>query len=98
MNKTVIKAIENRNLLKFTYHEHYRLVEPHRYGRFKNGNENLLAYQTEGTGENPEIPGWKMFKVAEIENLNVLDMKFTSKRPGYEFGKTDMELIYAEVF
>ncbi|MDT0641818.1 hypothetical protein RM553_03135 [Zunongwangia sp. F363] len=97
MNKAIVNAIENGNLLEFTYHEHYRLVEPHRYGMFKSGNQILLAYQIKGTGEKSEIPGWKMFRVAEIKNLKISNSGFTGTRPGYETGKTDMELIYAEL-
>jgi predicted DNA-binding transcriptional regulator YafY len=44
MLEIVKKAIENRNLLEFTY-KNQRIVEPYTYGINSKSNELLSAYQ-----------------------------------------------------
>ena len=48
MEQTIIDAIDTKKMLKFDYHDHQRIVEPHVYG-IKDGKKSLQAYQTGGT-------------------------------------------------
>lgn len=43
MLEIVKQAIENRNLLEFTYQKQLRIVEPYTYGANSKGNELLSA-------------------------------------------------------
>lgn len=43
MNATICKAIRERRIIRFSYGDGYRLVEPHCHGVSKGGNELLRA-------------------------------------------------------
>lgn len=59
MNRAIVDAIQNSNILRFTYHGGTRIVEPFCYGTNKRGNEVLRAFQIEGVSESEESFGWK---------------------------------------
>ena len=68
--KTLInEAIKNRKLLEFNYQGYYRVVEPHTFGIYNNGNELLIAYQIDGESKSRKPPFWRNFMVDEIEDL-----------------------------
>jgi predicted DNA-binding transcriptional regulator YafY len=90
-------AIQNRNLLSFTYDGFAREVEPHCLGIDKNGHSALRAYQVAGGSESGKYVGWKMFHVNEMHSLNVLSKTFQQPRNGYKRGDKDMMRIQAEV-
>lgn len=70
-------AIEHRRLVRLTYHDVARLVEPHDYGVI-NGQAGLLAYQRQGRpGARPE---WRHFHLHDITNFTVLDEEFAGSR------------------
>ena len=97
MVSEICKAIENQNLIEFTYDGCYRLVEPHTLGEGKTGKENLSAYQTEGTSLHGNVPDWKLFTLSKIIEMNVLDESFNGPRPGYVRGDSRMVEIYCEI-
>lgn len=97
MNQVIINAVENYNLLEFSYKGHHRIVEPHTYGVNHKGNETLVAYQIDGTSDEGDVPDWKQFTIEKISNLHVLDETFTSTRKGYKKGDSRMDEIYAEL-
>lgn len=97
MNTTVIAAINNHNLLSFFYRGYPRTVEPHTYGLTKNGDERLRAYQTSGQSESGKVPDWKIFKIEEMENVELLSGKFGEPEQGYTKGDPLMKTIYAEL-
>ena len=47
MNQTIINAINNMEILSFTYKGNPRVVEPHAYGMGSDGDDLLRAYQAE---------------------------------------------------
>lgn len=94
MNEDVCEAIETQRVLAFEYgHEETdegpdaggcRVVEPHVYGETADGEELLRGYQTGGYSASEEPVGWKLFDVAEIEELVVTAESFDGPRPEYE--------------
>jgi len=98
MNSLIINAIENRNLLRFYYKDHLRVVEPHAYGKTSKGNEILRAYQVDGTSDSGSVPDWRLFSINKIERLTVLfDDTFLKPRIGYKSGDSAMDIIYCEL-
>ena len=70
-------AVHTRQLVEFYYHGGVRLVEPHCVGVFlpsaRVDNEALVCYQTDGYVELGEYLGWKLFRLAEIAEVKVLE-------------------------
>ncbi len=73
--KTIItKAIKNRNILEFNYQGLYRVVEPHTFGVYRNGNELLVAYQIDGESKSRKSPFWSNFKLKRLKIYRFLKM------------------------
>lgn len=97
MKDKIIYAIKNRHLLEFTYKSHFRIVEPHTFGIFSNGNEILVSYQIGGTSETGDIPDWRPFTFSKIENLKVLNENFMVARSGYKRADPRFREIYCDL-
>lgn len=97
MEAKIINAIKNRNLLEFTYKGHLRVVEPHTFGVFSNGNEILVSYQIDGTSDSGGVPDWRPFTFSKIKNLKVLNENFTGARSGYKKGDSRFREIYCDL-
>ena len=97
MNEIIIEAIENRKLLEFYYKNHYRIVEPHTFGISSKGNENLSAFQIDGTSERNNVPDWGLFSIDKIVALKILNESFWGTRPKYTKGDSRMIEIYKEL-
>ena len=96
--KTLInEAIKNRKLLEFNYQGYYRVVEPHTFGIYNNGNELLIAYQIDGESKSRKPPFWSNFMVDEIEDLLISEASFLEPRDGYKKGDKRFKLIFAEL-
>ena len=83
-------AITNKRLVKLSYNESLRVVEPHDYGVQK-GRDRLLAYQLQ------TAPGWRLFDVAKIEELAVLDTVFKGSRGASHQQHHSWDTVYARV-
>ncbi len=94
---SIALAIQNHNLLLFSYDGFVREVEPHCLGIDKKGHPALRAYQVAGGSESGKFVGWKMFHVNEIRNFHVLSKTFQHPRQGYKRGDKDMQQIQAEI-
>lgn len=97
MDEIIIEAIENKNLLEFYYKDHNRIVEPHTFGVSSKGNDNLAAFQIDGTSERNNVPDWGLFTVDKMVDLKILDENFEGTRPKYTRGDSRMTEIYAEL-
>ncbi len=71
-------AIRDRRLIQFAYQDALRIVEPHDYG-VSHGRVRLLAFQLRGQSKGP-LPDWRMFDVARMAQLVVLDETFRGSR------------------
>ena len=97
MNDIIIEAIENRKLLEFIYKDHHRVVEPYTFGVSSKGNDNLSAFQIDGTSENIVVPDWGLFTIDKIVDLKILNQTFEGTRPKYTKGDSRMIEIYKEL-
>ncbi len=90
-------AIQNKQLLSFSYDGFSRTVEPHTYGLDKKGHPALRAYQIRGGSESGEYIGWKIFHVNEIRSLSLLQENFAHSRSGYKRNDPFFNSIYAQL-
>lgn len=97
MNQIICDAIRNRCVLKFTYHGHPRVAEPHAHGVNRRGNEVLCCYQTGGTSHSGRVLGWKLMEVDQIKPLIVTEKHFVGERSGYKKGDKRMSTIFCEL-
>lgn len=97
MDQRICDAIENHQLLSFAYRGYQRVVEPHAYGTNRRGKEVLRGYQAEGGSVSGDAYGWKLFYVAEIDNLNVLDKRFGQARDEYEPVDREIHTVYCQL-
>ncbi len=94
---TISSAIQNLQLLSFTYDGFSRVVEPHTYGIDTKGHPALRAYQVRGGSESGEHVGWKLFHVNEMRGLTVLSEHFAGARPKYKRGDSAFSTIHAQL-
>jgi hypothetical protein len=94
---TIAAAINNQNLLTFSYDGYRRTVEPHTYGVDRKGHIALRAYQVGGGSESGEYVGWKIFHVHEMLGVSVLQQTFVGPRPEYKRGDRAFTSIQAQL-
>jgi len=82
MDKTICNAIKSKFRLKISYKDKIRIIEPHAFGKDKNGILKLRAYQIEGYSESKEPESWKLFFVDNILKISELNENF-EVRTGY---------------
>jgi hypothetical protein len=84
VNDAICGAIRGRRLIRFAYGGGDRLVEPHCHGTSADGQEMLLAYQTEGYSTSGAPEGWKMFAVAKMGPVADAGERFDAARPRFD--------------
>ncbi|CAN7686592.1 WYL domain-containing protein [Phyllobacterium sp. LjRoot231] len=76
---SICEAIRQRKLIRFTYDDHVRTVEPHLAGYDSNRDLTLSAWQLSGgNGE-----GWRAFHISKITALTITGHSFEGTRQGY---------------
>jgi hypothetical protein len=90
-------AIQNKQLLSFSYDGYSRTVEPHTYGVDTKGHRALRAYQVAGGSDSGQFTGWKIFHANEMRNLTVLPAQFSGPRQGYKRGDKAFAAIHAQL-
>lgn len=96
MNSILLQAIQQAKVLELRYHGYSRIVEPHAYGRDKDGDEILRCYQTSGGSESGERVGWKLLKVRDAFSFHLTDATF-SARAEYKRNDKAMNHVIAQV-
>lgn len=96
MNATIFQAIQQVRALELRYHGWSRIVEPHAYGRDKDGDEILRCYQTSGGSDSGERVGWKLLKVREVFSIHSTDTAF-SARQEYKRNDKAMNHVFAQL-
>ena len=89
------QAIYERRLLQLVFNGHPRVVEPHDYGIIK-GDAKLLAYQVGGVSSSGPLPDWRFFRISKMEDLEILDARFTGPRDD-EGGHHDWDELFMRV-
>lgn len=92
MNEVIIRSIQQKQRLRFTYNGKDRLVEPQCYGMGTKGTELLRAHQLVG-GSQPE----PLFDVARMENLVATGETFARPGPNYKRDDSAMATIFAQL-
>jgi hypothetical protein len=97
LNTSIIRsAIENKELIEFTYHGYTRISEPHVYG-IKNGKRQILVYQIGGLTSSGKLPDWRRINLDEISGLKVIKgQKFIGYRETHARDH-DWDIIIASV-
>lgn len=90
------QALAERRLVKFSYHGHTRVVEPHALGHVTEGRRALLGWQVSGGSTSEPPPGWRTFVLADIRSLRALRKNYAA-RPDYRPETTTLRFIEAEV-
>ena len=89
-------ALKTRRRLKFKYHGHVRVVEPHAIGRLSGDRRALLAWQVSGGSASEPPPGWRTFVLAEVTRCKLTAKTFTP-RADYDAATSNLKKIDAEV-
>jgi hypothetical protein len=96
MKSELLEAIDTHKVVELRYHGYARTVEPHAYGRDKNGDEVLRCFQVSGGSESGERTGWKLLKVAEVYSIHVEKAMFHT-RDSYRKNDKAMEYIFRQL-
>ena len=92
MNEALVRAIEQRQRLRFSYHGRTRLVEPQCYGIGTRGTELIRVHQLHGGREREPL-----FDVSKIADLELLNERFVRPGPNYKRGDSAMKTIFAQL-
>lgn len=96
-HELLVRSIREKQVLRFVYNGHARVVEPHAYGVAATGEVVLHAFQVEGESASRPPPGWRTFNVALIEALAATEGRFSDSRPGYVPGEPALATVWAAV-
>ncbi|BCX70090.1 hypothetical protein [Pseudomonas izuensis] len=96
MRQIIIDAINNLQVLKFTYSGIDRVVEPHAIDISRTGKILLRCFQTLGGHVTPGHE-WDLCELSKISNLSFSGDCFQAPRPGYRKGDGHMIRIFAQL-
>ena len=69
-------ATSNRRLVRITYHNYSRLLEPWALVLDHAGQDILIAWQVSGGSEAGAASGWQEFRITEIKGATALPETF----------------------
>jgi predicted DNA-binding transcriptional regulator YafY len=96
VHKLILTAIHERRLLRFSYHDKNRIVEPQDYG-IQKGTVYLFTYQTAGESGSSRLPDWRKFAVLSMLSLELLDKNFAGSRAVPSQRHQDWDVLFARV-
>ncbi len=91
------KAIGARLLVCFEYSNQKYEVEPHLLGSNLNKQDCLCAWSQSTESKTNSKGSWHYFLLSDMNNLVILDKRFSQTRPGYEPYNSDMSRIYYRI-
>lgn len=75
-----------------------RIVEVHAVGLSTAGKPCMRVYQVQGDSHSGESEGWKLMSLGKVFNMpEILDIKSSAPRQGYQRGDLGMTTIFNEV-
>lgn len=95
VGEALVHGVLGHRVLSFDYQGLRRTVEPHMVGVHEAGEAVLLGYQTGGFSHTGEVPGWRMFIVAEIDDVEIEDRAFPGPRPDFDASGARMVDVFA---
>jgi hypothetical protein len=90
LNSIICEGINRRCKIQFKYEGETRVVEPFFYGINTKGNEVLRAFQTDGYSQSANPFGWRIYNVAKISAITLLNDSFDGCRSDYN--KNDKQI------
>jgi predicted DNA-binding transcriptional regulator YafY len=96
VHQRILTAIHERRLLRFTYLDKTRIIEPHDYG-IQKGTVYLFAYQIAGESGSSRLPDWRKFAVPRISKLELLEKSFPGSRSVPEQRHQEWDVLFARV-
>jgi hypothetical protein len=76
--RLVLATLDHR-VVHLRYQGRDRVVEPHLLGLHEAGEPMLVAYQTGGTSQSGDVPGWRTFITTNVENVEIADEQFQGR-------------------
>jgi predicted DNA-binding transcriptional regulator YafY len=95
-HKLILTAIHEKRLLRFSYHDKPRIVEPQDYG-IQKGIVNLFTYQTAGESSSSRLPDWRKFAVQGMSDVELLDQNFPGSRSVPSQRHQEWDVLFARV-
>ena len=96
IHELILTAIQQKRLLRFTYKEKLRIVEPQDYG-IQKGAVHLFSYQFAGESSSGSLPDWRKFAVRSMSNIEVLSKNFSGRREAPEQKHQKWDMLFARV-
>lgn len=96
-NKTLLSAIKNKQILRFTYDGKERTVEPQTYGISIAGHEVLRAFQKSGGSRSGRPKMAKLFDLAKISKLKLTGERFSQALPEHNPQDSAMVEVFASL-
>lgn len=94
IQEELTEAIDEKQMINFSYKWRNRVVEPYLIGVHREENEKMLrAYQVEGESESGGLPDWRLFRLQKISGLQIKGENFTPRLEEYEPADPEMEEI-----
>jgi hypothetical protein len=93
----ICDAIRTRSLIEFRYHGLIRLVEPYCHGFSSRGNELLRGAQVGGSSNSGRFGLGKLWSVADIVELRLIDKPFEPGEQKYNPADRAMPEIHCRV-
>jgi hypothetical protein len=97
MDLRICHAIAGRSLLMFGYAGVVRVVEPHLHGRTTAGHEALSAWMRPGWSRTDPEGGWRMFRLDEVRDLQILPGRFDAPRADFNPRDPHFEQVFCRV-
>jgi hypothetical protein len=95
VGEVLVQSTLSHRVIRFTYHDLRRIVEPHLVGLHEAGDAMLLGYQTGGFSRSGEVPGWRTFIIIEIHGVELDEERFSGPRGGFVRSGERMIEIFA---
>lgn len=94
----ICTAIQSCNLLSLRYRSLPRVVVPCALGVHKStGNLLLRSYQVRGTSESGNLPLWRLYDVAAMSRIEILDTTFETAPNGYNRNDRAFRRIHCQL-
>ena len=91
----LVLAILEHRVARIRYQGRDRLIEPHLLGLHEAGEPMLVAYQTGGTSQSGDLPGWRTFITTAMGDVEVTDQSFPGPRSDLNPASHTMLEIFA---
>ena len=91
----LVLAILDHQVVRIRYQGRDRLVEPHLLGIHEAGEPILVAYQTGGTSERGDVPGWRSFISTAVDEVELTGQHFPGARSDLNAAAHPMIEVFA---